>query len=334
MGKEFAAAIWLLAIAIPKSSSNPITSPVDFISGPRSKSLSGNLLKGNTASLTANFLLVLYFNLYLESFSPAIILDAILASGTPFALDTNGTVLLALGFTSITKISSFLIANWIFKRPLTFRAKASFLVWILISFKSLSLMETGGKQHAESPEWTPASSMCCIIPATYTSFPSDIASTSTSIAWSINLSIRIGFCSEALKASLINFLSWLLSCTISIARPPKTYEGLTTTGSPIFSLILIAWSNLWAIPLSACFKFNLINKSLNWSLSSARSIDEYWVPSIGNLFSCKNFANLIGVWPPNWAITPIRFPFDFSLRIIFWTYSSTNGSKYSLSLVS
>ena len=56
-------------------------------------------------------LLVLYFNLYLESFSPAIILDAILAKGTPFAFDTNGTVLLALGFTSITYISSFFIAN-------------------------------------------------------------------------------------------------------------------------------------------------------------------------------------------------------------------------------
>ena len=29
------------------------------------------------------------------------------------------------------------------------------------------------------------------------------------------------------------------------------------------------------MPLSACFKFNLINNSLNWSLFSARSIDLY-----------------------------------------------------------
>jgi hypothetical protein len=42
--------------------------------------------------------------LYLESFSPVIILEAIFARGNPFALDTKGTVLLALGFTSITYI--------------------------------------------------------------------------------------------------------------------------------------------------------------------------------------------------------------------------------------
>ena len=40
--------------------------------------------------------------LNLDNFSPAITRDAILARGKPFALDTNGTVLLALGFTSIT----------------------------------------------------------------------------------------------------------------------------------------------------------------------------------------------------------------------------------------
>ena len=164
--------------------------------------------------------------------------------------------------------------------------------------------------------------------------PSDIASTSTSIALLINLSISIGLSSEALNASFMNSLSWLLSWTISIALPPSTYDGLTTTGRPIFSAILIAWSNLNAIPLSACFKFNFINKSLNWSLSSAKSIEAYWVPKIGNLFSCKNLESLIGVCPPNWAITPMRFPFDCSFKIILWTYSSINGSKYNLSLVS
>ena len=166
VGNELEAAIWLFATAIPKSSSKPITSPVDFISGPSNKSLSGNLLNGNTASLTANFLLVLYFNLYLLNFSPDIILDAIFASGIPFAFETKGTVLLALGLTSMTKISSFLIANWIFKNPLTFKARANFLVCILSSLKRFAFIDTGGKQQAESPEWIPASSICCIIPAT------------------------------------------------------------------------------------------------------------------------------------------------------------------------
>ena len=80
-----------------------------------------------------------------------------------------------------------------------------------------------------------------------------------------------------------------------MALPPKTYEGRTTTGNPIFLAISIALSYLSAIPLSACFKLSLINKSLNLSLSSARSMDEYCVPRIGKLFSCKNFASLIGV---------------------------------------
>ena len=44
------------------------------------------------------------------------------------------------------------------------------------------LIDTGGKLQAESPECIPASSICCIIPATKTSLPSDIASTSTSMA--------------------------------------------------------------------------------------------------------------------------------------------------------
>ena len=196
------------------------------------------------------------------------------------------------------------------------------------------MIDTGGRLHAESPEWIPASSICCIIPATWTCFPSDMASTSTSIAWSINLSIKIGFSSAALNASSTNFLSWFFSWTISIALPPKTYEGLTINGNPILSAIFIAWLNVFAIPLSACLSFNLFNNLLNRSLSSAKSIEVYCVPKIGNLLSCKNLASLIGVWPPNWAITPIRFPFSCSFLIMLKTYSSFKGSKYNLSLVS
>ena len=41
------------AKARPKSTSKPIASPVDFISGPNKMSTPGNLANGNTASLTA-----------------------------------------------------------------------------------------------------------------------------------------------------------------------------------------------------------------------------------------------------------------------------------------
>ena len=44
--------------------------------------------------------------------------------------------------------------------------------------------ECGGSTQAESPEWMPASSTCCMIPPIQTSSPSHRASTSTSIAFS------------------------------------------------------------------------------------------------------------------------------------------------------
>jgi hypothetical protein len=53
VGKRDAAAIWLLAKAISKERSIPMTSPVERISGPSTTSTPGNLLKGKTDSLTA-----------------------------------------------------------------------------------------------------------------------------------------------------------------------------------------------------------------------------------------------------------------------------------------
>ncbi len=46
------AASWLFTNASPNDSPTPITSPVDFISGPRIVSTPGNLMNGNTASFT------------------------------------------------------------------------------------------------------------------------------------------------------------------------------------------------------------------------------------------------------------------------------------------
>ena len=52
-GTPFPAANSDFAYAKPKLSANPITSPVERISGPSKASEPGNLLKGKTASLTA-----------------------------------------------------------------------------------------------------------------------------------------------------------------------------------------------------------------------------------------------------------------------------------------
>ena len=54
--------------------------------------------------------------------------------------------------------------------------------------------ECGGSTQAESPEWMPASSTCCMIPPIQTSSPSQIASTSTSIAFSRKRSRKISPC--------------------------------------------------------------------------------------------------------------------------------------------
>ena len=55
--------------------------------------------------------------------------------------------------------------------------------------------------QALSPEWMPASSMCSITPPTIVRSPSQTASTSTSVASSRNLSIRIGCSGLASTAS-------------------------------------------------------------------------------------------------------------------------------------
>ena len=55
--------------------------------------------------------------------------------------------------------------------------------------------------QAESPEWTPASSMCSITPATIVRSPSLMASTSTSMASSRKRSISTGFPWATMNAS-------------------------------------------------------------------------------------------------------------------------------------
>ena len=54
-GRAWPAATIAFASATPASSSIPMTSPVDFISGPRTVSTPGNRPKGRTAALTAAY---------------------------------------------------------------------------------------------------------------------------------------------------------------------------------------------------------------------------------------------------------------------------------------
>ena len=83
-----------------------MTSPVDFISGPSTVSTPGKRANGNTASLTPICVVTpartCRFKPKLASFSPAMMRAAILATGRPITLATNGTVREARGLTSST----------------------------------------------------------------------------------------------------------------------------------------------------------------------------------------------------------------------------------------
>ncbi|MCY1551279.1 hypothetical protein D9M68_875960 [compost metagenome] len=94
---------WLFTKASPKVLPTPMTSPVDFISGPRIVSTPGNLTNGKTASLT------LKYGGFTSAPMPCASSDwsamqraATLASCMPVALETKGTVREARGFTSST----------------------------------------------------------------------------------------------------------------------------------------------------------------------------------------------------------------------------------------
>ena len=81
----------------------PMTSPVDFISGPSTRVHAGNLMKGKTDSLTAMWRgSRSSTRASAATLSPSMARVATLASGTPMALDTKGTVREARGLTSST----------------------------------------------------------------------------------------------------------------------------------------------------------------------------------------------------------------------------------------
>mmetsp|Transcript_834 Transcript_834/g.3462 ORF Transcript_834/g.3462 Transcript_834/m.3462 type:complete len:311 (-) Transcript_834:2583-3515(-) len=196
VGNRCPAASCALAYALVKSLSMPMTSPVERISGPRSVSAPGNLSKGRTASFTATWS-SFTSSVKLMSFSvaPAITSDAYLARGWPIALATKGTVRDARGLASMMyTVPSGITAYWMLMRPTTPRRFATLGVHSRMVARDDSLMVCEGMLHAESPECTPACSMCSMMPA-ITTLPSasQSASTSSSVALFRYLSTSTGF---------------------------------------------------------------------------------------------------------------------------------------------
>jgi hypothetical protein len=121
---------------------------------------------------------------------------AALASGVAVALDTNGTVRDARGFASSTNSSSDTSAYCTLSSPRTPTPSAMAAVERRIRSTSSRPSVIGGSAQAESPECTPASSMCSITPPRYSSEPSYRASTSISTASSRNRSTSTGWSGE------------------------------------------------------------------------------------------------------------------------------------------
>ena len=165
-GSETPAAACALPKAVGKSSAMPITSPVLRISGPRTASAPAKRAKGRTASLTLTWVGASLGSSWSASDSPSIRRQAIFASGVPIALLTKGTVREARGLASITKSSPSATAYCTLISPITPSSRAILRVVSRISSSISSPRLIGGITQAESPEWTPASSTCCITPAT------------------------------------------------------------------------------------------------------------------------------------------------------------------------
>src|SRR3954447_2117690 len=192
-GSAAPAAACALANAVGKSRATPMTSPVERISGPSTASEPSKRSNGSTASLTDTWSERIGSAGRSRSAkrSPSITRQAIFATGMPIALDTNGTVREARGLASITYSSPPYTAYWTLSRPTTPSPSAIPAVHSRIRSSIAWPSECGGSTHAESPEWMPASSTCCMIPPIQTSSPSQIASTSTSIAFSRKRSRKI-----------------------------------------------------------------------------------------------------------------------------------------------
>src|ERR1019366_8863355 len=125
-GSRNPAAACALANAVGKSRAMPITSPVERISGPSSESAPAKRSNGSTASSTHTCPLVGSAGRRKPARrSPSRIRQASLASGSPIALDTNGTVRDARGLASITcSPSSPWIADCTLCSPTTPTARA------------------------------------------------------------------------------------------------------------------------------------------------------------------------------------------------------------------
>ena len=223
---ESSAPSFALAKATPRSGSMPMTSPVLRISGPRMMSVPWKRLNGKTGSFTEKY-------------------GGITSSGTPELVerlarhDAGARCARAARRSPCSRRGS---SGWRADSPRSGRrgcpsprtgrssgrARRGRRPASACSRGSprrpASLrLKVGSVQH-ESPEWTPASSMCSMMPPMMQRVPSETASTSTSIASSRNLSMRIGLLGRRLDGLLHVALEHLVVVD-DLHGPAAEHEG-------------------------------------------------------------------------------------------------------------
>ena len=162
----------------------PMTSPVDFISGPSAVSTSMSFTVENTGAFTATSGRAGTSPLFQPRSAsrwPRMTRVARSTICTPVTLLRNGTVRDARGFTSSTWGTPRKTTNWMLQSPRISRARAMRTVWSTIRSRTGSERWRAGYAAIESPLCTPARSTCSMSPGMTTVSPSLIASTSTSV---------------------------------------------------------------------------------------------------------------------------------------------------------
>ena len=188
--------------------------------------------------------------------------------------------------------------------------------------------ECGGSEQAESPECTPASSICSITPQ---------MNTSPAVAEGIDIHLdgvaQIGVDQHRALARHHHGLGDVAgelrlvvhdlhgAAAEHVRRADHHREADRRRDRP--------WPRRRSgrCRFRGCLSPSRSISALKRSRSSARSIASGEVPRIGTLAFSSACASLSGVWPPNCTITPLTLPFAHSVRTISSTSSSVSGSK-------
>ena len=162
---------------------------------------------------------------------------------------------------------------------------------------------TGGRVHAESPEWMPASSMCSMTPPMYSSVPSYSASTSISMASSRKRSTSSGVpgrrcprprCARSSRRRLRRVVDDLHAAAAEhVARADQHRVADAVCDAHGAREVDRGAVRGASSPAAS-------RMPLNSPRSSARSIASGLVPRIGYAGVLEPFASPSGVCPPSW----------------------------------